>query len=242
MTLLKQKMDERTKKLAQQLALVQNEIDDAVVSSGRKPGDVRLVAVSKLHSAEDITRFNYLGHSIFGESYVQEAVNKQQSLPKNIEWHFIGGLQSNKAKQVAGAFSLIHSVDSPKLARLLHSFAQAKGIVQDILIQVSLAGETQKYGIEEKILPYLLEEAQNLAGIRVVGFMTMPPFFDNAEASRPYFCRLRKLRDTMEQSFGKVFFELSMGMTNDFIPAIEEGATLVRIGTKLFGARLCKKQ
>lgn len=233
-------MDERTAELAEHLESVRADMDDAAQKSGRKASDVSLLAVSKLHSAADVGRLFALGHRAFGESYVQEALAKQEELSEDVEWHFIGGLQSNKAKFVAGRFSLIHSMDSFKLARLLHKFAQAQGRVQDVLVQVSLAGETQKSGITEENLPGLLEEVQGLEGIRVVGFMTMPPFFDEPEAARPYFCRLRELRDSMERQLGTSFPELSMGMTGDFVPAIEEGATLVRIGTRIFGQRPCR--
>ncbi|MBU1247590.1 MAG: YggS family pyridoxal phosphate-dependent enzyme [Proteobacteria bacterium] len=231
-------MDQRSSELRENLESIRAEMDSAAVRTGRKTSDVRLLAVSKFHATQDVERLVRLGQTIFGESYVQEALDKQDALTdKGIEWHYIGGLQSNKARFVAGKFRLVHSVDSPKLARLLHKYARAADTVQDILLQVSLAGELQKSGIVEDQLPGLLEEAQGLDGIRVVGFMTMPPFFDEPEVARPYFCRLRELRDRMEIRFGEKYPELSMGMTGDFVPAIEEGATLVRIGTRLFGPR-----
>lgn len=233
-------MDDRAGELRENLEAVLEGIKDAASKSDREASDIRLVAVSKLHPAQDVARLHGLGQTVFGESYVQEALAKQDELAKTIEWHFIGGLQSNKAKFVAGRFSLIHSMDSLKLARLLHKFAQAQNKVQEVLVQVSLAGEMQKSGITEENLPEMLEEAQGLEGIRVVGFMTMPPFFDDPEAARPYFCRLREVRDAMEQRMGARYPELSMGMTGDYVPAILEGATLVRIGTRLFGSRPCK--
>ncbi len=236
-------MDKRTTELCENLESVRADMAEAAAQAGRNVNDVKLIAVSKIHSAEDVERLHTLGQVAFGESYVQEALEKQNQLAtKGIEWHYIGGLQSNKAKSVAGRFNLVHSVDSPKLARLLHKFSLAAKVVQDVLVQVSLAGEGQKSGIVEDKLPFLLEEAGQLPGIRVVGFMTMPPFFDAPERAQPYFCRLRELRDEMEKRLGVQYPELSMGMTGDFVPAIAEGATLVRIGTRLFGPRPYKNK
>lgn len=146
-------------------------------------------------------------------------------------------MQTNKAKYVAGRFSLVHSVDSSKLARALHNKAVSLGVVQDILIQVNIAGETQKSGITVEGLPQMAEEVLGMAGLRLVGLMTMPPFFDDPERARPVFARLRELRDGLEPRLGAPLPHLSMGMTGDFVPAVQEGATLVRIGTRIFGAR-----
>jgi pyridoxal phosphate enzyme (YggS family) len=234
--------DHRTTELQENLEALREDMAEAEKRSGREPGSARLVAVSKLHPAEDVARLLGLGQRVFGESYVQEAVAKQEELAGlDAEWHFIGGLQTNKARFVGGRFALVHSVDSSKLARLLHKHAQDRSTVQRALIQVSLAGEIQKSGIVEDELPSLVEECMDLPGLDLVGFMTMPPFFDDPEAARPYFRRLREVRDEMEQRFGARFPELSMGMTGDFAAAIEEGATLVRVGTRLLGAR-CKYQ
>lgn len=231
-----------TMTLTDRLALVRREIDEAARAAGRAPEDVTLVAVSKLHPAESIRTLAEAGHADFGENYVQEATDKIEALAgHDIRWHFIGGLQSNKAKFVAGRFSLVHSVDSIKLAKALNRKAETLGIVQDILLQASLAGEEQKSGVEQQGLNELADAVMEMNGLRLRGLMTLPPFFDEPEAARPYFARLRELRDALEPRLGISLPHLSMGMTGDFVPAVEEGATLVRIGTKIFGPRPCKR-
>lgn len=231
-------MNDRKQELADQLAGAKAALADAVRSAGRTAEDVTLVAVSKLHPASDIRALAEVGHVDFGENYVQEAMDKREELADlDIKLHFIGGLQSNKAKFVAGNFTLVHSVDSRKLAQALHKKAESLDIVQDILIQVNIAGETQKSGITEDSLPQLAEEVMDMGGVRLVGLMTMPPFFDEPERARPVFSRLRQLRDGLEKQLGTQLPHLSMGMTGDFVPAVQEGATMVRIGTRIFGAR-----
>jgi pyridoxal phosphate enzyme (YggS family) len=205
--------------------------------AGREPGCVRLLAVSKLHPAGDIQTLFEAGQTMFGENYVQEALAKMSILPPEISWHFIGHLQTNKVKSVVGRFSLIHGVDSLKLARSLHRQAEALGVTQDVLVQVNLAGEEQKGGIAEKDLPGLAEFLAGCAALRWQGLMLMPPFFDDPERARPYFARLRNLAETLRSSYGLSLPELSMGMTGDFGAAIKEGSTLVRIGTRIFGER-----
>jgi len=231
-------MSDRREELAGRLARLREELAEAVERAGRKPGDVSLVAVSKYHPASDVRDLSLAGQVDFGENYVQEALAKQDELADlKLRWHFIGGLQSNKAKYVAGKFGLVHSVDSSKLAQALHKKATSLGLVQDILLQVNIAGEEQKSGITEEKLPRLAEEALAAKGLRLVGLMTMPPFFDEPERARPVFARLRELRDGLEERLGVSLPHLSMGMTGDFVPAVEEGATLVRIGTRIFGSR-----
>lgn len=231
-------MDERKRELAERTAAVKEALAGAAKEAGRAPGDVTLVAVSKLHPASDVRALAETGQTEFGENYVQEALGKQEALAGlPVHWHFIGGLQSNKAKYVAGNFALVHSVDSSKLAQALHKKAASLGVVQDILIQVNIAGEIQKSGIPVENLPQLAEEVLSLEGVRLVGLMTMPPFFDDPEGARPVFSRLRELRDGLETRLGAKLPHLSMGMTGDFIPAVREGATLVRIGTRIFGER-----
>ena len=223
--------------------MVRERMAEAVRTSGREPGAVGLVAVSKYHPASSVEALLQAGQLDFGENYVQEALAKQDALADpSIRWHFIGGLQSNKAKFVAGRFSLVHSVDSSKLARSLHKKVSDSGVVQDILLQVSLAGESQKSGITEDNVEELAVEVFGLHGLRLVGLMTMPPFFDDPEGARPYFARLRELRDRLQVRTGRPLPHLSMGMTGDFVSAIEEGATLVRIGTMLFGPRPARQQ
>ncbi|AMK09683.1 YggS family pyridoxal phosphate-dependent enzyme [Pseudodesulfovibrio indicus] len=230
--------NERRRELAERAAAVREALAGAAKEAGRAPEDVTLVAVSKLHPASDVRDLAESGQTEFGENYVQEALAKQEALAGlPVNWHFIGGLQSNKAKYVAGNFTLVHSVDSSKLAQALHKKAASLGLVQDILLQVNIAGEVQKSGVPEKSLPRLAEEVLSLKGVRLVGLMTMPPFFDDPEGARPVFSRLRELRDGLETRLGMRLPHLSMGMTGDFIPAVQEGATLVRIGTRIFGER-----
>lgn len=205
--------------------------------AGRDPADARLLAVSKLHSAHDIRTLFEAGQPMFGENYVQEALGKMAILPREISWHLIGHLQTNKVKSVVGRFALIHGVDSLKLARSLHGQAEAMDVVQDVLVQVNLAEEKQKSGILESELPPLAEFLARATNLRWRGLMLMPPFFDDPDRSRPYFARLRELAETLRTGFGLALPELSMGMTGDFEAAIEEGATLVRIGTRIFGER-----
>jgi hypothetical protein len=231
-------MSQRQQELAERAAEVREALTQAAKEAGRAPEDVTLVAVSKLHPASDIRDLAETGQIEFGENYVQEALSKQEELAGlNVNWHFIGGLQSNKAKYVAGKFALVHSVDSSKLAQALHKKAVSLDTVQDILIQVNIAGETQKSGITVEKLPELAEAVLGMEGLRLVGLMTMPPFFDDPERARPVFARLRELRDGLETRLDMGLPHLSMGMTGDFVPAVREGATLVRIGTRIFGAR-----
>ena len=216
---------------------VLEQMAEAARRAGREPGGVRLLAVSKLHPAGDILTLFEAGQAMFGENYVQEALSKISLLPREISWHFIGHLQTNKVKSVVGRFSLIHGVDSLKLARSLQRQAEALGVTQDVLVQVNLAGEEQKSGISEADLPALAEFLAGSFALRWQGLMLMPPFFDDPERARPYFARLRDLAETLRSGFGLPLPELSMGMTGDFEAAIEEGATLVRIGTRIFGER-----
>jgi len=216
---------------------VLDQMAQAARRAGRTTDCVRLLAVSKLHPAEDILTLFEAGQRMFGENYVQEAQTKMAILPQGISWHFIGHLQTNKVKSVVGRFSLIHGVDSLKLARTLHNQAEAQDVVQDVLVQVNLAAEKQKSGIFEVELPSLAEFLAASTHLRWRGLMLMPPFFDDPERARPYFARLRELASRLRADFGLPLPELSMGMTGDFEAAIEEGATLVRIGTRIFGER-----
>lgn len=209
----------------------------AARSAGRRPETARLVAVSKLHGPDAVETLFRAGQLVFGENYIQEALGKMDTLPGDIQWHFIGHLQTNKAKVAAGRFALIHSLDSVKLARSLQEKTVDLGLVQDVLVQVNLAGEVQKSGVAEKDLPELAEFLAAAPNLRWQGLMLMPPFFDDPERVRPYFARLRELAVRLRREFGLPLPELSMGMTGDFEAAVEEGATLVRIGTRIFGER-----
>lgn len=230
---------ERRAELETNLKAVLADMAKAAQDAGRDPADVRLVAISKFHPAADIAAMAGAGQRVFGESYVQEALAKGDELHGlNVEWHFVGRLQTNKAKYVAGRFALVHSVDSLKLAQALHKKAQAMGATQPVLLQVNLASEAQKGGVaEDDALKLASAIYRDLDALRLRGLMIMPPAGDDPEEARPYFKALRNLRERMQDGLGAELPELSMGMTGDFRQAIAEGATLVRIGTRLFGKR-----
>lgn len=223
--------------LAVRLQEVQEAMRRAEQRAGRAPGAARLVAVSKRHPAEAVRALFDAGQLDFGENYVQEAQAKVDLLPAGLRWHFIGHLQTNKARQVAGRFALIHSLDSLRLAHSLHDCAERQAAVQDVLVQVNLGREIQKSGVMEDALPELAEYLSGCRHLRWQGLMLMPPFFDDPERARPYFARLRGLAEMLRSRYGLPLPELSMGMTGDFEAAVEEGATLVRVGTRIFGER-----
>lgn len=209
---------------------------------GRAPESVRLVAVSKFHPASDIAALAACGQREFAESYAQEALDKQDELVgQDILWHFVGGLQTKKAKQVVGRFALVHSVDSEKLARELAKRAVEARVLQPVLIELNLGNEEQKAGVDEADMQALAELVASLkgqgSGLDLRGLMCLPPMFDAPEEARPYFVHLRELRDELSASLDLPLPELSMGMTGDFEAAIEEGATIIRVGTYLFGPR-----
>ncbi len=206
---------------------------------GRAPESVRLVGASKTVPVERLRLAVAAGLSILGENYLQEAREKIVALDLPVSWHFIGHLQSNKAMAAVKLFDLIHSVDRPSLAQALDSAAAKINQVQDILLEVNLAQEASKSGVKPEDLENLLRTCAALPHLRVRGLMTMPPWFADPEQVRPYFQALRRQRDHLQSlTLPKVdLLELSMGMSGDFEVAIEEGATLVRIGTSLFGLR-----
>jgi pyridoxal phosphate enzyme (YggS family) len=210
---------------------------DAARRAGRDPAEVRLVAVSKTVDLERLGQAVAAGQTLFGENYVQEAKTKIASLGPGLTWHFIGHLQSNKAKIAVELFDLIHSVDRASLAQALEQAAARRDKTQDILLQVNLAGEASKSGTTPEHAQDLLSEISKMPHLRVMGLMTMPPWFDDPERVRPYFRALRELRDRLRGLPAADLPELSMGMTGDFEAAVSEGATLVRIGTAIFGQR-----
>jgi PLP dependent protein len=223
--------------LESRLAAVRGRIDVAAAGCGRDPAEITLVAVSKFHPAEAVSLAAAAGQTVFGESYIQEALVKMDALAEaSLAWHFIGRLQKNKAKFAAGRFAMIHTVDSLELARVLQKRALAVGAVQDILMQVNIAGEPQKAGIAEEEAQALAGDIRGMGNLRLMGLMVMPPFFDDPERSRPYFARLRALRGELADRCGALPF-LSMGMSGDLEQAVEEGATHVRVGTDIFGQR-----
>jgi PLP dependent protein len=226
--------------LKQRLEHVKERIRLAAESCDRDPNSICLVAVSKTVPVETVKAAIEAGATILGENYVQEAREKFDALVHYpVSWHLIGHLQSNKVKYAVRLFDLIHSVDSLKLARTLDKEARKVDKLQPILVQVNISGEDTKSGIAAAEVPGLISAIGQLENLAVKGLMTMPPYFYQPEKVRPYFAALRKLRDRLkEQSQTNVSLdELSMGMTGDFEVAIEEGATLVRIGTALFGER-----
>lgn len=215
-------------------------IRDAAEKAGRKTEDIGLVAVSKTMEAEIVKMAVEAGVTILGENFIQEARDKVHALSSSpVSWHFIGHLQTNKAKIAVGLFDLIHSVDSLKLALALNRHAGREKKVQKILIQVNIDDEPTKTGVAVSEATDLIREISSLENLAVRGLMTMPPFFDAPEKARPYFSALRALRDHIsDQAISNVSMaELSMGMTGDFEIAIAEGSTLVRIGTAIFGER-----
>jgi len=225
--------------IAENVRKIEERIARAALRAGRDPGAVRLVAVSKTKPAAAIAEAFSCGQSVFGENYVQELVGKQAELPQEISWHFIGNLQSNKVRQIAGLVDMIHSVDRLSLASEIDRQWGALGKVCDILIQVNISREATKGGTRSEELFDLVREVARLPHLQICGLMTMPPFFDDPEGARPYFRALKELSlELQAAAIPRVAMrELSMGMSGDFEAAIEEGATLVRVGSALFGER-----
>ena len=222
------------------LLQINERIRQSALNCDRDPETVKLVCVSKTIPAHGVKDAIKAGATLFGENYIQEARDKITTLDSDsIAWHFIGHLQSNKAKYAVKLFDLIHSVDSIKLAREIDKQARKNQKVQSVLIQVNIAKEVSKSGVSEKDAPDLIRQISQLTNISIRGLMTMPPFFNAPVKVKPYFKALRQLRDRIEdmQIENISMTELSMGMTGDFETAIEEGATLVRIGTAIFGER-----
>ncbi|MEN9469267.1 MAG: hypothetical protein RL630_1000 [Verrucomicrobiota bacterium] len=224
-------------KLAENLAAVQARIANAVEKSGRSAHEVRLVAVSKTYPAEAIRELFATGQGAFGESRVQEALPKVEALPPEIEWHFIGHLQTNKIRKVVGRFALFHGVDNENLAVQINRIAGELGVTANVLLEVNVSGEESKFGFAPENLPAALENLAPLPFLRIRGLMTMAPYSDNPEEARPYFAKLREIRDRLAEDTGLPLSELSMGMSGDFEQGIAEGATIVRVGSAIFGSR-----
>ena len=226
--------------IAERLQAVRDRIAAACARSGRSPSEVALVGVSKTHPAELVREAFAAGLRDFGENRVQEAEGKVDALAElraaGLRWHLVGHLQANKAKKAAAVFDVVHSVDDPVLGGRLDRASAEAGRVLPVLVQVDLAGEATKFGLQESSLLATLESLRALSAIRVEGLMVLPPYSDDPQATRPYFERLRGLRD-LGVTRGLCGPQLSMGMSHDFEVAIEEGATLVRVGTAIFGER-----
>lgn len=226
--------------LAQALTVVRDALERSAAEADRSPDSLRLVAVTKSVSADRVREAHGLGIRVVGENRVQDALAKQAQLSDlALEWHLIGHLQTNKVKQAVGNFALIHSVDSLRLLEAIDAQARALGIRQDILLQVNVAREGTKFGFSPEEVPAALEEALALRGVAVRGLMAIAPRAADPEAVRPVFRSLRQLRETCQALAGDRadLVELSMGMSADFRIAVAEGATLVRIGTGIFGER-----
>ena len=226
--------------IPRRLARVRETIADAAGRSGRDAGDVRLIAVSKTHPIDAIRAAAEAGQRDFGENKVQEALQKiSLSTDTSLRWHLLGHLQSNKAKKAAGAVHVVHAVDSAELLRKIDQAAASAGRALDVMVQVDLALEDTKFGAPEADVPGIFAAADDCTSLHVVGLMLLPPIAENPEDARPWFARLRGVRDRLRDAgvpAGRLR-ELSMGMSHDFEVAVEEGATMVRVGTAIFGVR-----
>lgn len=222
--------------ITRNLQQVRNELADACARAGRDAASVHLMAVSKTHPAEAVLEAVEAGQRLFGENRVQEFAGKAAALAGKAEFHLIGPLQSNKTRPAAELFDAVDSVDSLKVATRLDAAAGALGKVLPVLIEVKLSHEASKHGVAPEEVPALIAAMQGLGNLRLSGLMTVPPFSEDPELARPYFARLRQLRD--ENQLGcSTLTELSMGMSHDFAVAVFEGATVVRVGTAIFGRR-----
>jgi hypothetical protein len=225
--------------IAENIARLNEEIAAACQRAGRKPSEVALMAVSKVHPVEVILEAYAAGHRLFGENRVQEFEQKSPSLTTlhDASFHLIGPLQSNKTTKAAELFDAIDAVDALKIAQRLDAAAAARNKRLPLLIEVKLSHEESKHGIAPEDLPALLDAVRDLGSVEVTGLMTVPPWSEDAETARPYFRELRRLRDEAVKTHPKLT-QLSMGMSNDFHVAIEEGSTCVRVGTAIFGKRV----
>ena len=228
--------------IAENLERVRAQIVEAAKKSGRSPDDIELVAISKTHEVEKVRAAFEAGQQLFGESRVQEARAKIPLLPSAARWHFVGRLQRNKVRHALPLFEVFHSVDSIDLARDMNRIAEEEGLRPRVLLEVNVAGEGSKIGFAPENLREQMEALLELPRLTIEGLMTIPPLAPEAEASRKYFAKLRELRDEFAAQFQVSLSHLSMGMTGDFMVAIEEGATLVRVGTAIFGQRTPMRQ
>lgn len=223
--------------IARNLDQIRERIARAAESVGRRPEDIQLVAVSKTHPPETIREAIDAGQAVFGENRVQDALPKIDALPPETIWHFIGHLQSNKVRKALGQFALFHGVDNVDLARQMDRIAGELGLEARILLEVNVSGEESKFGFAPEALPAALEALTALPRLRIEGLMTMAPYAENPESARPHFARLRELRDALARTAGLPLAQLSMGMSGDFEQGIAEGATIVRVGSAIFGER-----
>jgi len=227
--------------IAENLDRVREQIASAAANSGRSANDVELVAISKTHPIETVREAIEAGQTLFGESRVQEARAKIPDLPSNIRWHFVGHLQKNKVRQALPLFEMIHSVDSLALGQDMNRIAEDEGLFPRVLLEVNVAGEGSKFGFAPDQLRQQIGALLALPRLSIEGLMCIPPLAAESEDSRKFFVEVRELRDSLEKEFSLKLPQLSMGMTQDFLIGIEEGATLVRVGTAIFGQRSKKK-
>jgi PLP dependent protein len=227
--------------IAENLARVREQVAQAAARAGRSVEDVELVAISKTHDAGRVRKAIDAGQTLFGESRVQEARVKIPELPSNLRWHFVGHLQKNKIRHTLPLFELIHGIDSLALARDMNRIAEDEGMHPRVLLEVNVAGEGSKFGFTPEKLREEMESLLALPRLSILGLMTIPPAAEEAEASRRFFVELRELRDRLQTEFRVDLAQLSMGMTQDYRVAVEEGATLVRVGTAIFGERRKKE-
>jgi len=222
--------------IAENLLQVRKRIAEAAIAAGRDPAEVTLVAVSKNRSPDEIREAARAGQKVFGENRAQELRQKLRDLEdEGLEWHFIGHLQRNKVNMVVGRVALVHSVDSLALAEAMNARAGSLGVVQEVLLQVNVSGEETKYGVAPRDAEALLESLLDMENLAVRGLMTMAPLQAAGEMARPYFRRLREIRDGLRERYPRAALDvLSMGMSQDFEVAVEEGANLVRVGTAIF--------
>ena len=225
--------------LKENLAEVQSRVEQACKRAGRDVAEVTLIAVSKTKPVTDLQEIYNAGVRDFGENKVQEMCDKMEKMPKDINWHMIGHLQRNKVKYIVGNVALIHSVDSYRLAEEINIQAKKKGLVVPILVEVNIADETTKFGVSKEDAMELVRQIASLDALSIKGLMTIAPYVVDPEENRAYFRKIKELSvDIDNQNIDNVSMDiLSMGMTNDYEVAIEEGATMVRVGTGIFGAR-----
>ncbi len=223
--------------VAENLERVREQVAEAAAKVGRAVDEIQLIAISKTHDAEKVRAAYGAGQTLFGESRVQEARAKIPELPSNLRWHFVGHLQKNKIRHALPLFELFHSVDSLALAHEMNRIADEDGMHPRVLLEINVSGEGSKFGFKPETVRAEMESLLALPRLSIDGLMTIPPLAEKAEASRKFFVQLRELRDGLESEFQMKLPRLSMGMTNDFAIAVEEGATLVRVGTAIFGER-----
>lgn len=223
--------------IAENLDSIRSRIATAAGRAGRKPGDIELLAVSKTFTADVIREAVDAGQILFGENKVQEAMAKIPQLPSKLRWHLIGHLQSNKVRKILPLVECIQSVGSIELAKDINRIAAELGLFPKVYLEINVAAEASKHGFSPKAIREQLDELYQLDRLFIQGLMCIPPFVPEAEKSRPFFVMLRNLRDELEKSGGAPLPKLSMGMSHDFEAAIEEGATIVRVGSAIFGER-----